>query len=59
MRWTHKFYETGDRRLKEKFLFFPKRIGEDVRWLEFAVWEDVYEGGRDDCYWRPNKWLSK
>ena len=33
MKWKTKLYSSGDERVVTKFLFLPKRIGEDVRWL--------------------------
>ena len=36
MRWKTKLYSPGDERIVTKFLFLPKRIGEDTRWLEWA-----------------------
>lgn len=32
----------GARRIRTKFLLFPKRIGYETRWLEVASWEEVY-----------------
>ena len=40
MRW--RLPEDGDHRHIEKFLWFPVRIGSDVRWLEKAVIHQVY-----------------
>lgn len=37
MRWTKSVPpKIGDTRIIKKFLFLPKRIGVDIRWLEFA-----------------------
>jgi len=36
MKWKTKLYSSGDERVVTKFLFLPKRIGEDTRWLEWA-----------------------
>lgn len=33
----------GDCRSKKKFLFFPKRINYETRWLEVAKWSEVYK----------------
>lgn len=32
----------GDHRYKSGFLFFPKRILNETRWLEFAKWKEEY-----------------
>ena len=43
MRWFKK--KKGDVRIKEKFLFLPCRIGNEVRWLERAkIYQEVKEG---------------
>ena len=31
----------GDTRTKKGFLFFPKTLGNEKRWLEFASWVQV------------------
>lgn len=36
MRWTRNDPVRGDREIVRRFLLFPKRIGNEVRWLEFA-----------------------
>ena len=47
--------EGGDSRTKKGFLFLPKRIGNETRWLEFATWKQF-------CYWELNgefyKWVD-
>jgi hypothetical protein len=43
MRWTQKpFPQKGETRIVKKFLFFPKKIGKETRWLEFASWVEEY-----------------
>lgn len=38
-----KKYKIGERRTIEKFLFFPTRIGNDLRWLEKAkILQETY-----------------
>ena len=34
--------ETGTIRVKTRFLFLPKWIDHEVRWLEVATWEERY-----------------
>ncbi len=70
MRWTHKTPKCGDYRFIRGFLFLPKRIGNETRWLEFALWEEHYGGivkRPDDkskylytgvYKWRPTEWLG-
>jgi hypothetical protein len=54
MRWKRK-----DRpcRVKTRFLFFPKRIGSEWRWLEIASWVEVFNdtGG----FYDPREWTEK
>jgi hypothetical protein len=43
MRWNNKecrVPQPGDDRSKSRFLLFPKRIGNETRWLERAVWTE-------------------
>ena len=45
MKWKTKLYASGDERVVTKFLFLPKRIGEDVRWLErVKIRQQSYKG---------------
>jgi len=38
MRWKEKPYEEPpERRIIKKFLFLPKKIGDETRWLEWAT----------------------
>lgn len=52
-----------DTRMKSGFLFFPKTIGEETRWFEFASWLEEYHvggNGRNEVrtYWREKQWLK-
>lgn len=54
----------GQTRIKEKFLIFPKKIKNEIRWLEKARWEEVFKDiykGFPYYYWKKkwvaNKWL--
>lgn len=60
----------GKKRVKTKFLFFPKKINHELRWLEKAMWVqkvdyDVkvsgsgysYESTRK-YYWKDIDWLD-
>ena len=51
----------GDRRNQEAFLLLPKRILDETRFLENAVWEEKYletmvEG--DPPLWVPINWVN-
>jgi len=73
MMWTKKLPETkpsvGDTRDVRKFLFWPKTIGRETRWLEWAIWTEEYT--EFECKityrptqvvletWREFEWVSK
>jgi hypothetical protein len=58
MRWEKLPYtKSGDRRIRSRFLLFPFRIKNEVRWLEKAKWEEVYSCGWGDGWWTPIQWL--
>jgi len=68
MRFKHKNIvnpKLGDTRQKIKFLWFPIRISNETRWLEFTKIEYIYSnylesmdyGGIEGRYWAPTKWL--
>jgi hypothetical protein len=43
----------GKRRIKHKFLWLPKVINGDRKWLVTGYWVEIYL----DCGWYPEKWL--
>ena len=54
----------GTTRTRTKFLWWPKRIWNETRWLERATWREEYlkiwDGG--DWYyeeWRKNEWIDE
>jgi len=61
MRWTSKETPTeGDERVINRFLFFPKLLGEEWRWLEWAEYKQryaVYEYS-SNC-WEDKEWINK
>ena len=43
MRWNDKpSIEVGDRRERNRFLWFPKSISGETRWLEHGQWIEEY-----------------
>lgn len=46
---------SGTTRTKSGFLFFPKKIGTEIRWLEKAAWIEEYW----QCDWYAIQWLQK
>lgn len=49
----HRDPEFGTIRIRSGFLFFPKRIGKETRWLELAVWAEEW---MCDDEWEPVWW---
>jgi hypothetical protein len=59
----------GDVRTRTAFLLWPKRIGDEVRWLEHTTWEERAYMGYGDApdlpagyrmmvlKWRPVRWV--
>jgi hypothetical protein len=45
----------GSHRAREGFLFLPKYIDGEVRWLEYAYWEDI----RTSVGWAAWEWLCE
>lgn len=61
MRWKVKMYKAGDTRVITKFLWFPKTLGEERRWLEKASIKqrlNVYTGMMRirGLEWADEKW---
>ena len=48
--------QIGDTKIKKRFLLFPKCIGDEWRWLEFAVWLKVFKQGKLYPYWVEKRW---
>jgi hypothetical protein len=43
MRWTHPTPpKKGDTRTVTAFLWWPKRVGQETRWLETATWQETW-----------------
>lgn len=62
--------ELGSKRKRYSFLFLPKKIGDEIRWLEWAGWVEVakfncrrlkplqYENSHL-ITWKPERWINK
>jgi hypothetical protein len=66
MKWKLKTTdEEKGYRIRHRFLFFPKRIGDEWRWLEFATykerwsleWEDIDQN--PSTGWYPYCWIDQ
>jgi hypothetical protein len=67
MRWKKKPEpKIGDRRIRARFLFWPKTILGETRWLEWAKWEEEYATRLEywygftyqEPYWIENFWMD-
>ena len=67
MRWKLKpkiLLEIGDTRIKNRFLFFPKTIKLERRWLERATWQQVIVRLTSESFpgfylgWADEKWIE-
>lgn len=64
MRWkTKPKPQWLDTRIKERFLFFPKKIDNEWRWLEKAKYKQQYEIWRDNGLhlvdWVDKEWIDE
>jgi len=59
MRFKPRLWNDGDTWERSAFLWFPKKIDHEWRWLERANWVEefhiYYDGGAD---FEPVKWLD-
>ncbi|UGO46237.1 hypothetical protein PQE74_gp154 [Bacillus phage vB_BanS_Chewbecca] len=64
MRWkSNKPQHYGQHRHKTKFLLFPKKLGDEWRWLEEVTFlqrvDVMYNLGDRILYWQDVKWIDK
>jgi len=60
MKWTEKSGPNqGDIRTKRQFLFWPKFVYGEWRWLELATWTERYKSSYDGMYWDEIEWIDK
>ena len=66
MRW--KAPQVGDTRTRSGFLFLPKTINGETRWLERAEWTERFSGVhvycygefvRTECKWLLVEWIDE
>lgn len=58
MRWSSKPKpEIGDCRVKVAFLWLPKKINNEWRWMEWAAWEEQYDEYKGS-WWLATRWLE-
>lgn len=51
-------HERGTIRVRKKFLWFPKEVDREVRWLEKASWQERRVGNRYQGYWLAVEWVD-
>lgn len=56
--------QNGDIIIRKKFLFFPKTIKNETRWLEFAEWKKIFvcypsNHWENPAYWSAIEWINK
>jgi hypothetical protein len=56
MRWTDTPLDL--KRIKSGFLFFPKWIKGETRWLEYARWEQEYKPHYGGPEWENIRWID-
>lgn len=58
MRWSSPKHL--DTRIRSGFLFTPKRIGKETRWLEHATWLETFHeyGSTSGSDWVPTAWCA-
>jgi hypothetical protein len=50
--------QRGDIRMTTRFLYFPKKIGAEIRWWEWAVWEERFDEPSRRLGWKETRWLN-
>lgn len=58
MKWRTKKSKFGNERIREKFLWLPKSIDNEVRWLEKAKFKEVYKRQDIGYGWVGIAWLE-
>lgn len=53
-----KIYTYKASRIVKRFLFLPRLIGNEKRWLEIAKIEQKMVSGDDKWYWKDIKWVN-
>lgn len=66
MRWKKKMkpkYVEGHKRTVTRFLWIPKTIGHETRWLETASWVEKFVDATyisdGTAYWSEVRWISE
>ena len=60
MRWRTDRVKYGETRVVTKFLYFPKNIKGDVRWLEVGIFRQTYSMDFECAsIWLDICWLNK
>lgn len=46
----------GTKRHRRRFLWFPKTIQHETRWLEVAAWVEIVAHSHKSWWWFPMRW---
>ena len=59
-------YKDGSTRIRTKFLWLPKKVDNERRWLEVATWKEVFVERDYSNYakpkfdfWNPRYWIDE
>ncbi len=58
MRFYYDSHYPGEKRIISKFLWLPKRILNETRWLEKTSWIEEYVLHWDVNFWFAKSWLD-
>lgn len=59
MRWKLIKHEEHQEIITSKFLWFPKLIGDEYRWLERTAWlQHELWSAYSGWYWVDDRWIS-
>jgi hypothetical protein len=59
MKWKRDKEYDGELRIIRKFLWFPKTLDYETRWLEFANIKQEFQAGYMLNYWEDISWVIK
>jgi len=54
-----KKYIVDEKRVIKRFLFIPRTVDNEKRWLEFAIIEQICVLNKGKWYWKDIEWINK
>jgi len=59
MRWKRTPHlKYGTHRTRTAFLWLPKNIHREVRWLQWATWQETFYYTARYEFWYPDRWID-